>query len=351
MPLLVVKPLDVVEQLDWLTEHNAWPVIDELAAEHEATIKPNALMTYQLARSYRLRGDDQSAAEYSKKAFDMSDEPQMRFIIGGALLERNELEWFEQEYRAAISDERSSLAEILDAQIQLTSVKLDWLKYEECISLVDAAMQKAETDEELNKRFRESPWFSLLQSSRTIAESRIHARNGDRQKQRESLQTALKQEPQNIDVLIELYRLPDNSESLTNEIEKKIKVTTRNYQTAIDQESAAFRRQAFGGLRGDLAKNYNQYAWLVSNTFGDYDLALDYSKKSLELSPNSPDYLDTLARCYYAIGDYESAVIHQRKAAKSKPYLGQVQRQKDLFEKVYAEKTKEKSAANTTPKS
>lgn len=345
MKLLIDKPSDIVEQLDWLTEHEAWSVIDEIVTGNQETISSNALMSYQLARTYRLRGDPQRAAEASGKAFEMSEDPKMRFIIGQELRKRTELDWFEREYRAAIEDERSGLAEILDAQIQLVDVKLDWQQYADCISLIDETLAKAKTDEELHKRFTESSWLSHLQSVRSIAESRICEEAGNESQQRELLETALRQEPENIDILIELYRLPGNTKAFQEKIEDKVKETTRDFQLQIDQASAAFRRQAFGSYRVNLEMFYNQYAWLVSNTFGNYELALEYSKKSLELRPNSPDYLDTLARCYFALGDYETAMIHQRQASRLKPYLGQVKRQMDLFEKIYKEKVNENLSA------
>ena len=59
---------------------------------------------------------------------------------------------------------------------------------------------------------------------------------------------------------------------------------------------------------------YNQWAWLIANTEGDYPKAVRYSRRSLELEPDTASFLDTLGRCYYSAGDYEKAVESQREA-------------------------------------
>ena len=80
------------------------------------------------------------------------------------------------------------------------------------------------------------------------------------------------------------------------------------------------------------AYKYNQWAWLVSNTEGDFNKAVKRSQHSLELQPESPSYMDTLGRCYYAVGDLDSAIKVQRKAVALHPHLMVMQRQLKLFE-------------------
>jgi tetratricopeptide (TPR) repeat protein len=95
---------------------------------------------------------------------------------------------------------------------------------------------------------------------------------------------------------------------------------------------------------------YNQWAWLISNTEGDYARAIQYSHRSLELIPEGSgesagaSFLDTLGRCYYAAGDYENAVKYQREAVEKVDYMQVMQRQLRLFEKTVAEKTKQPAA-------
>jgi len=53
---------------------------------------------------------------------------------------------------------------------------------------------------------------------------------------------------------------------------------------------------------------FNNIAWYLVRTGSKLDTALEYSKKSLELEPDTAVYLDTLAECYYAKGDTEKAI-------------------------------------------
>ena len=95
---------------------------------------------------------------------------------------------------------------------------------------------------------------------------------------------------------------------------------------------------------------YNQWAWLVSNTEGDFQRAVRYSQRSLELNnggeSGSGSYLDTLGRCYYAIGDYEKAVKYERQALTKVDNMQVMQRQLALFEKALADK---KAGTKTEP--
>jgi len=83
---------------------------------------------------------------------------------------------------------------------------------------------------------------------------------------------------------------------------------------------------------------YNHWAWLVSNTEGDFAQAVKHSLRSLELSPDSPSLLDTLGRCYYAVGELENAVRVQREAVRRHPHLQVMGDQLELFESALAER-------------
>ena len=103
-------------------------------------------------------------------------------------------------------------------------------------------------------------------------------------------------------------------------------------------------KKAAAAIRAEIAEDpespaaYNQFAWLVGNTEGDFDEALKDSQKSLELKPDEGGFYDTLARVYFAKGDLDNAVKHQAKAAELEPHSGLIQRQLDLFRKKREEK-------------
>ncbi len=93
----------------------------------------------------------------------------------------------------------------------------------------------------------------------------------------------------------------------------------------------------------DNATPYNQLAWLVGNTEGDYQEALRCSQKSIELRPNVAGYLDTLGRCYFSVGDFSNAVKYQLQAIELDPHSGQMNRQLVVFREALAKAESQKS--------
>ena len=116
---------------------------------------------------------------------------------------------------------------------------------------------------------------------------------------------------------------------------QRIKACADEFQSQMiqkEQEMETGGPLSAANSREDLATMNNQYAWLISNTEGDLQLALRCSQRSLELQPNFSTYLDTLGRCYYAVGDYENAIKYQRRAVELEPFAMSMKRQLQLFE-------------------
>jgi tetratricopeptide (TPR) repeat protein len=143
--------------------------------------------------------------------------------------------------------------------------------------------------------------------------------------QRRHLEKAFQLNSQDPDVLIAMYKLKDVDDRYKEKVLGRINRAVASVEQIIESEP-------------DEAEGYNHYAWLVSNTVGDYDKAVRYSLKSLELEPDTPSYLDTLGRCYFAAGDLENAVKYQRQAVEMHPQVQVMRRQLEQFEKALAEK-------------
>ena len=126
-----------------------------------------------------------------------------------------------------------------------------------------------------------------------------------------------------------MFRMPEADQKWRDSVRKRISQLTDQFQQEIDQDPSD-------------SSPYNQWAWLVSNTEGDFQKAIRYSHRSLELNANGESgeasYLDTLARCYYAAGDYENAVKYERQALERMNYMQVMQRQMKLFEDALAKK-------------
>ena len=140
------------------------------------------------------------------------------------------------------------------------------------------------------------------------------------------MEKSIEADPLNADVVIAMYRLPTDDDAWRTNVRERIVDLSRQFQRQIDESP-------------DLHAPYNQWAWLISNTEGDFQKAVRYSHRSLELLPeglNAGGYYDTLGRCYYALGDYENAVKYQRVAVDAEPSMQVIRRQLALFEEALA---------------
>jgi tetratricopeptide (TPR) repeat protein len=153
----------------------------------------------------------------------------------------------------------------------------------------------------------------------------------DAVKHRDYLEKALGEDASDVDVLIACYRLPHPAPAFREKIRQLIRAAGDEVRSKISEEP-------------ESATNYNQLAWLIANTEGDFDEALRLSRKSLELSPDTGGYYDTLGRVYFARGDLENAVKSQTRAVELDPHSGLIQRQLELFRKKLEEKKQQPAA-------
>ena len=147
---------------------------------------------------------------------------------------------------------------------------------------------------------------------------------GETEKHRTELLEALKNDPNELDALIALYRVPD----LPDEICKRTITMIENAAELLRQEAVA---------SPDDASAHNQFAWIVGNTTGNMQEALDHALQAVKLSPESGAYLDTLAHVYfYGLKDYDKAVETQAKAVKFMPHSGLIVKKYEQFRKAAA---------------
>jgi tetratricopeptide (TPR) repeat protein len=153
-------------------------------------------------------------------------------------------------------------------------------------------------------------------------------KQGDTAGQQKQLELAYHSDPQDPDVLIAMYRLSQPDDTHHKKILARIRRALESVERAIAEDPQD-------------PMWYNHWAWLVSNTEGDFQKAVEYSLRSLELSPDTPSYLDTLGRCYYSAGDLEQAIKYQRQAVAKHPKVQIMRRQLEQFEREQAARRSE----------
>ena len=166
---------------------------------------------------------------------------------------------------------------------------------------------------------------------------------GDQKKYRAELLQAIKSDPNELDALIALYRIPDLDPPQRKQTLEMIQAATEKLR----QEAATLPETA---TPSDEASAHNQLAWIVGNTTGDMNEALEHALRAVELSPESGAYLDTLAHVYfYGLKDYKKAVETQTKAVEFMPHSGLIRQKCEQFRKAATEEDPDREQPTDKP--
>lgn len=323
------------EVLKWLVESQAWGEIDELATRFAARFDQDPLLLYALASARQAQGKSAEALEIVARAKKLNPEDQRRhLIIGLELHKRGLIEWSEGEYRDAIGMGTPGQVLTLTAQFLLSESLHDRKADEEAGKVLDAATKGMEAAMAQGLDFSEAD--RTLEANRARAHYFYALHYLDSKDPKDS-KTALKhlleglgEDPHDTEILIALFQIPDLDASLRDRVRKLIR-----------ESADIYRRQIQENPNSDTP--YNQLAWLLSNTEGDFQEALKSSLKSLEIRPENPGHLDTLGRCYFALGDFDNAVKTQSRAIELEPHSQQMRRQLQIFKDAQAKKREAKS--------
>ena len=321
----------VAELLEWLIDQKAWKVVDALTERFAPRFAAEPVLLYSLAQAYGERGEKKRSEETALRAFHLhpgkqDDQLIHHYAVAQQLRDRGLFGWARREYEHVIGQgaeeeeltvmSRLYLSEMLHEQGQDLDAAGALEKLARAIDAgkVTEAMLYGRDANDVRSRM---PYFYACH----------WAAKGNGAKQREYLQKALDANPEDIDVLIACYHLPGQAADYHAKIGGLV-------------EKAAAKLHAAIAADPENPSMYNQYAWLVGNTEGDFDEALKCSRRSLELQPEEGGYYDTLAHVYFGKGDFENAVKYQTKALQLDPHSGIIRNKLELFRKKLQEKKK-----------
>ncbi len=335
----------ILETVDWLMKRQAWSIVEEMATRYSNKFEEDPLLLYRYAEAQLQQGQMESATKTGERALRLTpDEPDAHVVMAYTLQEGGLMHWAESEYLHAIKLSPSGSLNDLRSRLLLSEMLHDLGRELPAAEALQGAVDAMEKDpsvaETVRNSFGREP--GSIQSRMHYFYAMHHASDGDVKQTRSRLQEGIKSDPTDADVLIAMHRLAGADDEWRAETKKRIDTAIGFFRDEIakyerEAEQAPSEQLRMYALR-NLASANNQFAWLVSNTVGDYEEAIRCSKKSLELRPDTGGYYDTLGRCYYANGDYANAVKCQRRAVELEPFSGQIQRQLELFEKALQER-------------
>jgi hypothetical protein len=335
--LLAAESLDadgaaqVAFELEWLAAHGLPEAVEILAGRlSQADLDP--LLAYAAAVAWRASDQEQgrlraaALARQASRRLEADGDFAARLRAAMILARWGADDWAEREYRGLLEDRQAGRGSRALAAILGSEFLHDRQRHGDA-----AALLRRELDEAGAGRDElEAALMQIERDPRAVRARMLYfeacaaAAAGDPARQRQQLEAALRAYPKEIDTLIGLFNLADNTPAQQEEAATRV---ARGLAAIADEIRAV---PEDGNAR-------NEYAWLVANTTGDVALAIEHSKASLEQSFDSGSYLDTLAHCQAAAGDLSRAVRTQWLAARQEPHSQAIRRNLERFRAAAAE--------------
>jgi tetratricopeptide (TPR) repeat protein len=348
------EPQGLTELVNWLAKRRAWAAIDDVATKFASSFEGSAQLLYTLGQALQAEGKTDAAEETARKALELNPERVVdHYQMAQFLQTRGLLDWSDREARLVMEMKGTNPDVAIRIRHFLAENLHDRQRDEEAGEVLQGAVDiLAKIAQPANEDG--SSRLDALRSRTCYLLALGFEHKNDRVKQRELLEKAISEDPNDADVLIALYHLPDQNDEQRANVLELINASVQATRNKIDEDQ-------------DLPTPYNQLAWLVANTEGDFDEALQKSLKSVELvrarlaqeqvhgGPDAAAYaeslgghLDTLAHCYAAKKDFDNAVKCQTEATRLIPHSQQILRKLEQFRKSQSEQQNQAQAEQPT---
>jgi len=309
---------EAASTLVWLVARGLPEAVDLLAADRPELIRDDPLAGYAAALAARARHDDVQADRLAAAAFakpagtnaEFADRLQTAIL----LTKWGAADWATREYTSLVDGQRTPAAQFGLSAIMFSEFLHDQEREDEAAAclrrLLEGRLGKGDGNgdgggEQILQLIGRDP--RSIRSRMHYFESCAAALRGDDGARRRAIEESLRAYAKDVDGLIGLYTLPDNTPAQKADAVARIRRALEQIENEIQSTP-------------DDTNGYNEYAWLVANTEGDLQKATRYSKLSLVKNFDSSSYLDTLAHCQAAAGDKTAAVRTQMLALRQEPH-------------------------------
>jgi tetratricopeptide (TPR) repeat protein len=326
----------LIDAINWLVDREHWDALSMLEDRYSGSIFEDPLVMYYLAIAREKQGRQDEAETLAKQALEFQGADfEQRNDVALMIADLGHHDWAEREWQAVIDAAEATDTESLSARESMALYRLnDRLEHEAAANLLAEAIDAIDEDPAIKAAFQSDPpalgHLNRARSNRDFFLASHHESKGNYEQERLHLERAYKLERDNADIVIAMYRSKDAPEVYRKTSRRRLVSAVSRLEKSIKQLAAMSPRTS--QVKRVLAGHCNHYAWLVSNTEGDFAKAVERSELSLKLDPDNASYLDTLGRCYYAAGDLQSAIKVQREAIAMHPHLMVMRRQLQMFE-------------------
>ena len=332
----------VRDMVDWFVAAQAWEMIEETAKRFESVFHGDAVLMESLAQAQRKLGRTAEADKLSDQAAELiKGDAGVHRDAGQKFVRRGLFDAAEREYRLAIAGAPQETETAIHSQFELGELLHDQERELEAAKVLQVLIDAADNNEELRKELKTMP-LALDPRARLPYYYACHYQSHNQlSKANTYLDQAIKQDPLDADVLIGLYQTSADDPARRAKAMELIHSADENFRDKLKEQPSD-------------DETYNEDAWLIGNTEGDYELAVQYSKRSIDLLKQRYDMYrqtapfidlsdedidrseggldDTLAHCYAGKKDFESAVKYQRLAMEKDPHSLAIRRALADFE-------------------
>jgi tetratricopeptide (TPR) repeat protein len=313
--------------LVWLAAHGLPDAVDAFRSRYGERLDREPLLAYAAAIAERARGREAEAGVAADAAFAAAatDDPDVadRLRLALLLCRWGAFDWAAREYEAVLNAADDDPARFALGGVYLAESLHDQGRDAEAAAVLGRVLQGhgSVSAKDMLERVERDP--AVVRARMHFFESCDAAVRGDVAATRRCLEDGLRSFPQEVDALIGLFRLPDATAAERAEARRLV-------------EAAADRIEDRIEALPENTDAYNEYAWLVANTVGDFSRAERYARvaigrharlllESRQASPfdgglDSSSYLDTLAHCRAAAGDLPGAIRIQSLAVALEPH-------------------------------
>ncbi len=320
------------ELIDWLAKRQSWTMIDLVAERFSASFDVDAVLMYTLAEARLAQGNPELAEQTAQRALAIHGDSQHEHVLLASRLgDRGLPHWADREWAEAIRLGPAGTQWDVMARKLLANSYHDQRQDAAAAKLIEDLLVAADKDPAIMQRVRAAQQqqfetsVDALRSDLYFYQACQAQHEGDVERQRTLLDQSLAANDGNIEALIDLYKITEGDTKRRAAIAAFSKKFIDDCRSRIDDDP-------------ENSTNYNQIAWLIANTEGNKEEAVELSKKSIELAKAQGDppsrlggLYDTLAHAHFAKGDIAAAVASQEEALRLDPHTRSIRRALDEF--------------------
>ena len=311
----------IADILVWCSTHGVADAVEAITTAAGDAVRRKAIL-YAAAVCERARGREAEAGRLAQAAFETGNKDFSERMQGAMLLVKwGTADWATREYATLIDDPTIPAGQQAFAAVMYSEFLHDQGRDGEAAAALRPIVDGAGNDAAKLSALQQIGRDPLSVRARMhYFEACAAAARGDAAGQRKALAEATSSVAKDVDALIALHELPDDSPEHRAEVRRLIDAALERIQGGIDATP-------------EDTTSYNEYAWLVANTEGDVAKATRYSRHTLAESPENSSYLDTLAHCHAAAKNYSLAIRTQRLAQRLEPHNRIIRLNLEKFER------------------